>query len=807
MIQPVRKPASPDAPRPGLRLTLRVRILIGVGLTMAVGVGLIYLLGSVSVMNGFNKLEQKESADSVARAHDALNQQLATIDTTILNWSSWDDSYAFVDDHNGDFVESNLGDAVFGQLNANMLVFVDESGTVVWAKSADLAAGTVSTTLPTGADSYLAAGSPLLAHPDLSTPVSGIVNLTDGPMLVVSRAILTSDGEGPSHGSIIIGRNLDSTEMATLASLTHLSLSITTLVSGATPAQAPADVKAIFASLSAKDPVAVNALDDKTIAGYALLTDLDGNPVAILRAEMPRDVYAQGQQSLGTFMLLLPLLGLAIVTVLFVLVDRLVVKGLRRLGREADLVAEGDVTVLVSESNRNDEVGEVARAFERTVEYLREAASAADRVSGGDLTMEVARKSQNDELGAALGRMVVNLRNLVGQVSDATGQVNQIAGVVSVSAAGLTDTTSRVARGVASVSVDTASQGEKVNAILESLIELGDRVADVRTGGQQIDARISAAKAALGDLSGAIEGATKAASEVESVVASAATAAGSGATSVRETVAGMSRIRDVVQMASIKVTELGAKGDQIGAIVETIDDIAEQTNLLALNAAIEAARAGEQGKGFAVVADEVRKLAERSSRATKEIAALIAEVQSGTEEAVAAMDAGAAEVSQGSELASRSGQAIEDLASAVAATRAAAEQIGGRIRVMSSASQGVVGSIRDIDEIARTNGESAEAMLAHASAVIGQLDGVKRVTEATAATVREVNDAAERLNNEVESLVGSAESLVMTAHGLAGQTDQFSLPGSGAAGLGRTAGAAKTAGSRSAQTGATRRAA
>src|SRR6476661_2395676 len=121
----------------------------------------------------------------------------------------------------------------------------------------------------------------------------------------------------------------------------------------------------------------------------------------------------------------------------------------------------------------------------------------------------------------------------------------------------------------------------------------------------------------------------------------------------------MHEIRTVVSTAAGRVEELGALGEKIGTVVETIDDIAEQTNLLALNAAIEAARAGEHGKGFAVVADEVRKLAERSSRETKQIAQLIAQVQAGTQDAVSAMEAGSVRVEHGSQMATQAGQTLD----------------------------------------------------------------------------------------------------------------------------------------------------
>ena len=743
---------------------------------MALSMALFFILGSVVVTDQFGALEQKDATVSVSRVEDAIAQQLDSYDNALVGWSDWDDTYAWAQDRNPDFVATNLGDSVFTQTGANVLVFIDQGGQVIWAKHADLGTGAVTDGLPAGLDAYVSSGAKLIRHPDVSAPVKGIVNLPAGPMLIVSRAILTSDASGSSHGTAILGRYLDGTVVAQLSGLTHLELSVVPLIGGLPQAGAPADVGSNFSRLQSTEPVAI-PLNDRRIEGYASLEDLNGSPAVVLRVDMARDVFAQGQQTIGILLGLLAIMALVIVVIVFMLIDRMVVRGLGSLTGVVDRLARGDVTVIVPETNRRDEIGAVAHAFERMVDYLRTGAAAADMVSTGDLTCEMRRSSDDDVLALALDRMVQSLRVLVGQASDAAEQVDGVAKGVSVSANELSEATGHVALNVASVSDGTRDQRAKVVEILDALMAVNVRVSEVRTGGQAIDARIAAADAALVDMLEAIESATAAAAEVEVVSTSAATAAANGAASVRESVAGMERIHDVVQTAATKVSELGAKGSEIGAIVETIDDIAEQTNLLALNAAIEAARAGEQGKGFAVVADEVRKLAERSSNATKEIAALISQVMQGTAEAVAAMDAGAAEVEQGSELTRRGGAAIEELASAVAATRSSAELIGGRIAKMAGSSEGVVAAIREIDRIARENGVSTEAMLTGASAVIGELDDVESVAAATALHAESLGAAAEAMNRQAQTLADSAVVLVRTSGALTLSTAAFRMPG------------------------------
>ena len=188
-----------------------------------------------------------------------------------------------------------------------------------------------------------------------------------------------------------------------------------------------------------------------------------------------------------------------------------------------------------------------------------------------------------------------------------------------------------------------------------------------------------------------------------------------GAAVVEQTVQVMGRIASQVQASAATVSGLGSRSDQIGEIVGTIEDIADQTNLLALNAAIEAARAGEQGRGFAVVADEVRALAERTTRATREIGEMIKSIQLETRQAVGAMEEGVKEVEKGTREAAKSGESLRDILEQISDVTMQVNQIATAAEQQTCTTGEITSNIQQITEVVQETSRGAHTSAGAAS--------------------------------------------------------------------------------------------
>jgi len=186
----------------------------------------------------------------------------------------------------------------------------------------------------------------------------------------------------------------------------------------------------------------------------------------------------------------------------------------------------------------------------------------------------------------------------------------------------------------------------------------------------------------------------------------------------------MENIAQRVNDSSQTVEGLGQRSDQIGAIVNTIQDIADQTNLLALNAAIEAARAGEQGRGFAVVADEVRALAERTTKATKEIAAMIKAIQSETQSAVSSMSEGVDEVKRGTAETARSGEALEDILNMINELTMQISQVATAAEEQTATTQEITNNIQMITDVVNRNVENARSTTQATTTLAREVDNL-----------------------------------------------------------------------------------
>ena len=497
------------------------------------------------------------------------------------------------------------------------------------------------------------------------------------------------DAEGGERGYIITGdeRYLE-TYRAGIAALPALERQLADLV--ADNSRQSARTESLQPLISARLATFTEAIDARrtrdfaaaqsiVVAGHGnqIMTELRAIMSAIHDEEqrllVERARVAEGARSTSNYTIVYgTLLALVIGGLAGILITNGVAGPLRQLTSAADRITVGDLGGSVGLGERSDEVGVLARSFERMIASLRSMAGFAGQIADGDLRAALTPQSPNDVLGHALAKMVANLRS-------------QIGGLV-----------------------------EGASVLGSAATEIVASTAQLASGASESAAAVSQTTTTVEEIRQTAQMASQKARTVSESAQRALQVSNNGRKATEEATAGMNRIRGQMEAIGQSMMRLSEQTQAIGQIIASVEDLSAQSNLLAVNAAIEAAKAGEQGKGFAVVAQEVKSLAEQSRQATDRVRGILGDIQKATTAAVMATEQGTKAVEAGDRQTQSDGDAIQGLAGSVAEAAQSATQIAASSQQQLVGMDQVAGAMESIKQASTQNVASARQLEASA---------------------------------------------------------------------------------------------
>jgi methyl-accepting chemotaxis protein len=442
--------------------------------------------------------------------------------------------------------------------------------------------------------------------------------------------------------------------------------------------------------------------------------------------------------NLGKFGLVLTLLGAAAAIALGILVPEPLARALAAAIFIVSIAAA--LTILGCNAH--------AATQRRTLTLALAAADVEDLDAFNDaLAVERKRAGAVISLGPAIEEIIVRHTKLSAALRSEEGALGETRSASSDSLMHLKTTGESMTTLSRSVDDSSAAIEEMVSSI---------RLVSDNIGG--IADTVNSVSSAIGELAVSISQVAGTAREANTLSLEADTKARDGGKAVERLVESTREIAVDIGSVVRKMEELGAASARIGNIVEVIDNIADQTNLLALNAAIEAARAGEHGRGFAVVADEVRKLAENSASSTKEIGLLVKDIQLKTDEVVRSTTASGTKAESGLQMADLAGRAIADILGAVAEASRLIDQISTAAKEQALGSAAIVNSVEQMNTLMREAARSLDEQNTSNGQMIATITQMQRLTDTVNTAVAKQREASQRIDEAARRLTEASKS-------------------------------------------------